>query len=136
MNNKFEAAYDAAMREFPYLGSGRHRDVFDLGSCVLKLPQGIRSEDVNREEHECRNCGRSNWYMSTVAPELSPQHMADCVLVEYHGVQALLMEKLRKPEWTDERHLTLPAWFWRIDGNQGGWDAAGEWKLFDYGAGV
>jgi hypothetical protein len=131
---KFAEAKAQASKEFHYLGQGRHRETYDIGGgLVLKLPRFADGEIANEDEAAISAGERPyNWFdWGTIDEADLPANpcecFADCVLVDYHGVKALLMEKV-----TPVDPWVAPAWAKAIDSRQVGLNAQGKIVAWDF----
>ena len=124
----FETVIEAAAKEYgPSLtknGSGSTRIVFRVSpEMVLKIPRWPKAVSYNENEAK----------LARGEGKFPAEYCAPCELVDFMGVDCLLMEAVMPIDWAD-RHLR-PTWANEMDdGAQVGIHKDGRILAYDYGS--
>lgn len=124
-----KAVHNALRPEF--LGEGVSRSVYAFGKhTVIKVPLGAAADCFGANFLELRLWKK---YKRRGVIKL-----AACRLIQFMGVPCLLMQRVYTPgrkscHKGDMRLSQTPVWAGRLDGNQCGVTARGEWVAYDYG---
>jgi hypothetical protein len=129
VTHNYDRAIHEAKKLYPYLGSGRHRSVYDLqDGWVLKLPYCATGVRANEEEFDA--------YTKMIAAgnvwgNYNPVY-AQCSLLVFHGVLAVRMEKVEVDIYGRQDMTREYGWIASVDCGQVGWTKDGRLVAFDY----